>query len=93
MRKRIIHQGAQGISPADGQDWLDVERLVQVELTSEDAEHPIESALIVNRGAGWRAQQPGEQTIRLIVKCGAAARLTGRRLLSTLAVPVFLRML
>ena len=66
MRKQIINQGSQGISPADDQDWLDVEHLVQVELTSEDAEHPIESALIVNRGSGWRAQQPGEQTIRLL---------------------------
>jgi hypothetical protein len=66
MRKRIIHQGTQGASPDDYQGWLDVEHLVQVELTSEDAEHPIESALIMNAGSGWRAQQPGEQTIRLL---------------------------
>ena len=65
MRKRIIHQSTQEISPADYQDWLDVENLVQVELTSEDAEHPIESALIMNSGSGWRAQQAGKQTIRL----------------------------
>ncbi len=66
MRKRIIHQGTQGTSPADHQDWLDVEHLVQIELTSEDAEHPIESALIMNTGSGWRAQQAGKQTIRLL---------------------------
>jgi hypothetical protein len=66
MRKRIIHPGTQGASPDDYQGWLDVEHLVQVELTSEDAEHPIESALIMNAGSGWRAQQPGEQTIRLL---------------------------
>jgi hypothetical protein len=66
MRKRIIHQGTQGASPDDYQGWLDVEHLVQVELTSEDAEHPIESALVMNAGSGWRAQQPGEQTIRLL---------------------------
>jgi hypothetical protein len=66
MRKQIIQQGTQGTSPADGQDWLDVEHLVQVELTSEDAGHPIESALIMNTGSGWRAQQPGKQTIRLL---------------------------
>ena len=36
-----------------------------MELTSENAEHPIESALIMN-GSGWRAQQPGQQTIRLL---------------------------
>ena len=66
MRKRIIHQGTPATTATDDQDWLEVEHLVQVELTSEDAEHPIESALIVNRGSGWRAQQPGEQTIRLL---------------------------
>ena len=66
MRKRIINQGAQGASPADDQGWLDLEQRVQVELTSEDAEHPIESALIMNTGSGWRAQQPGKQTIRLL---------------------------
>jgi len=66
MRKQIIQQGIQGTSPADCQVWLDVGHLVQVELTSEDAEHPIESALIMNTGSGWRAQQPGEQTIRLL---------------------------
>jgi len=66
MRKQIIHQGTQGTSPADYQDWLDVEHLAQVEMTSEDAEHPIESALIMTTGSGWRAQQPGKQTIRLL---------------------------
>jgi len=66
MRKQIINQGTQGTSPADYQDWLDVEHLVQVELTSEDAEHPIEAALIMNTGSGWRAQQAGKQTIRLL---------------------------
>jgi hypothetical protein len=66
MRKRIIQQETQGTSPDDEQDWLDVEDLVQVELTSEDAEYPIESALIMSAGSGWRAQHPGRQTIRLL---------------------------
>ena len=47
-------------------DWLDLERLAQVEITSEDADYPIESALIPGTGSGWRAAQPGEQTIRLL---------------------------
>ena len=66
MRKRIIQQGTQETSSDDDQDWLDLEHLVQVELTSEDAEYPIESALKLNAGSGWRAQQPGKQTIRLL---------------------------
>ena len=66
MRKQIINEETQGVSPAEPQDWRDLERLVQVELTSEDAEHAIESALVSNTGSGWRAQLPGKQTIRLL---------------------------
>ena len=66
MRKQIIMEQTQGVSPAEPQDWLDLEHLVQVELTSEDAEHAIESALVSNTGSGWRAQVPGKQTIRLL---------------------------
>ena len=65
MRKRII-PSVQKDTPAPGEDWLDLERLAQVEITSEDAAHPIESALLPNRGTGWRAAGPGEQTIRLL---------------------------
>lgn len=64
MRKQVIHQDAPEVTPTD-QTWLDVERLAQVEITSEDSAHPIESALIPGSDAGWRASQPGEQTIRL----------------------------
>lgn len=65
MRKRIINQGTQGVSPSN-QQWLNVEHLAQVELTSEDAAHPIESALMPSAGPGWRALQPGQQTVRLL---------------------------
>jgi hypothetical protein len=60
MRKRLINL----VSPVD-ERWLDVQRLAQVELTSEDAAYPIEAALIPSAGSGWRAAQAGEQTIRL----------------------------
>ena len=65
MRKRIIHQDTQRASSSN-QEWLNVEHLAQVELTSEDAAHPIESALTPGGGPGWRAGQPGQQTIRLL---------------------------
>lgn len=65
MRKRIITQSSAQVSLA-GQDWLDLERLAQVEVTSEEATHPIEAALLAETGAGWRAAQSGEQTIRLL---------------------------
>jgi len=53
-------------SPLPDQDWLDLERLAQVEVTSEDPTHPIESALLAGTESGWQAAQPGPQTIRLI---------------------------
>ena len=65
MRKRIIGPVPQDTLPPN-QDWLDLERLAQVEITSEDAAYPIESALLAETKRGWRAERPGEQTIRLI---------------------------
>ena len=65
MRKRIIGQDLGKVSAAEP-GWLDLERLAQVEVTSEDAGYPIESALIPGKGTGWRAAQPGEQMIRLL---------------------------
>ena len=65
MFKRTINSGSEAVSRS-GDMWLDLERLAQVEITSESAEHPIEAALVPDRGPGWRAAQPGKQTIRLI---------------------------
>ena len=65
MRKRIIGHGPHEVSSVES-GWLDLERLAQVEITSEDVGYPIESALIPGTGSGWRAAQPGEQTIRLL---------------------------
>jgi hypothetical protein len=64
MRKRIIAPVQQDSSPPD-EEWLNLEALAEVEITSEDAAHPIESALLSGRGPGWRAAGPGKQTIRL----------------------------
>lgn len=65
MRKRMITPVTENPS-AQEQDWLDLQKLAEVELTSEDSGHPIESALIPGSEHGWRAAQSGEQTIRLI---------------------------
>ena len=45
---------------------MDPEHLARVELTSEDEAHPVESALVVETGLGWRASAPGEQVVRLL---------------------------
>jgi len=65
MRKRIVGRAQQEAVLAD-QDWLNVERLADVEVTSEDPRYPIEAALLPGRGSGWRAAEPGRQTMRLL---------------------------
>lgn len=65
VRKKIVDLARESASTAS-QNWLDLERLSHVEVTSESAERPIESALIPGAGPGWRAEQPGEQAIRII---------------------------
>jgi hypothetical protein len=64
MHKRIIDYGVL-TAPAD-RDWLDLERLAQVEVSSEAEAFPIEAALLLGRGAGWRAAQAGPQLIRIL---------------------------
>lgn len=78
MRKRITSQPHRETLPANI-GWLDLEAVARVEVTSEDAAHPIESALLTIGATGWRAQSPGEQTIRLLFE--APQRLRRIRLL------------
>ncbi|MEJ2672108.1 MAG: hypothetical protein P8168_07895 [Deltaproteobacteria bacterium] len=61
----MIEPRLQDVRAEEG-DWLNLERLAQVEVTSEEVGYPIESALIPGMGPGWRAAEPGEQTIRLL---------------------------
>jgi hypothetical protein len=48
------------------QGWLDLDQIATVEVTSEDANFPIESIFGLKDGPGWRASRPGEQQIRII---------------------------
>ena len=66
MRKRIIAPSEQLQQSEFSAEWLDLEQLATVELSSEDVAHPIESALVMNGGPGWRAEHSGKQTIRLL---------------------------
>jgi len=65
MRKRIVAAVEQGTTPP-GQAWWNLEDLAEVEVTSEDASHPVESALLPGQSSGWLAAAPGKQTIRLL---------------------------
>jgi hypothetical protein len=64
MRKRIVTPTPTAAHALE--DWLDLERAATVEVTSEDKDFPIESSLSLELRQGWRAGQPGTQTIRLV---------------------------
>jgi hypothetical protein len=65
MRKRLIPDTSETVrSKAD--EWLDLEQAAVVEVTSEDKDYPVESALSLAQTGGWRAATPGVQTIRLV---------------------------
>ena len=65
MRKRLITATAEAIGTR-GEGWLDIERAAVVEVTSEEGDYPIESAFGPADARGWRAAEPGSQTIRLV---------------------------
>lgn len=64
MRKKIIVSENNVKVPEH--DWLDLEQIAEVEISSEDAAYPIEYALLANQTSGWRAAEPGAQIIRLL---------------------------
>src|ERR1700693_111615 len=64
MRKQIVARPLH--SPPAEQGWLDLESIASVEVTSEDNAFPVESAILQPEKGGWRAAEPGVQTIRLI---------------------------
>ena len=66
MRKQPINSVSEPV-PLSTDMWLNLRDLAIAEITSEDVDHPIESALIPGRGPGWRAAKPGKQTIRLVL--------------------------
>src|SRR5213082_1185232 len=65
MRKRLITPIPQDAPPRD-EGWLDLDGAAVVEVTSEDKDYPVESALLSGETQGWRAASPGTQTIRLL---------------------------
>jgi hypothetical protein len=65
LRKRLISPIRQ-MAPRLEPQWLELDRAVAVEVTSEDPQYPIEGALVRGDKRGWRASEAGTQTIRLI---------------------------
>jgi hypothetical protein len=68
MRKEIVgHRTTEGKSQGNA-EWLDLDSIAHVQLTSEDPAFPIENALGTSperNELGWRATSPGPQTITL----------------------------
>jgi hypothetical protein len=67
MRKSIIGAASTHPDQRSEQEWLDLEQVAKVEVTSEDPNFPIESALGSGKGPGWRAASKGKQIIRIIL--------------------------
>jgi hypothetical protein len=65
MRKRLITPIPLAGTPND-EGWLDLDRAAVVEVTSEEKQYPVESALVSGEMRGWRAADSGTQTILLI---------------------------
>ena len=65
MRKRIIVSSPTSIALED-RVWLDLERIAEVEITSETPANPVDFALVAGTDSGWTASQSGEQTLRLL---------------------------
>jgi len=65
MRKTLITPTPERVRP-NGEVWLDLERPAAVEVSSEEEDYPIESALLSRETQGWRASRPGAQTVRLV---------------------------
>jgi hypothetical protein len=65
MRKQLIPLTPEAVRP-HGEIWLDLERAAAVEVTSEEENFPVESALVLGETQGWRAAITGTQTIRLV---------------------------
>ena len=72
MRKSVVAStqqrgsGADVLAASDAR-WLDLDALAQIEVTSEDPQHPVEGALVIGDDRGWRAGQAGPQTIRILL--------------------------
>jgi hypothetical protein len=54
-----------GVPAPTEQGWLAADHIESVFVTSQQAEYPIDS-IFADDGAGWRAESPGTQVIRIL---------------------------
>jgi hypothetical protein len=66
MRKKIVSPTPSQPSRSE-EEWLKLDEIASAEVTSEDPNFPIDSALtMAGESRGWRAAEAGKQTIRII---------------------------
>src|SRR5215470_8462696 len=65
MRKTLLSP-TDSSSAALGYERLDLAQAARVEVSSEAEGYPVEGALLKDVRGGWRASEPGIQTIRLL---------------------------
>src|SRR5215468_6180741 len=65
MRKKLV-SAIRNTDVASRHEWLELERVARVEVSSEAEGYPVEGALLNEGQGGWRASEPGIQTIRLL---------------------------
>jgi hypothetical protein len=66
MRKNVINSDTINPRSHSQEEWLDLEEIARVEVTSEDPNFPIEAALAAGEASGWRAAEKGKQIIRIV---------------------------
>jgi hypothetical protein len=64
MRKSALEVDPAQAGFQSDENWLDVENVATVQVTSEDPAFPIE--LVFSNSGSWRAAKKGEQVIRVI---------------------------
>jgi hypothetical protein len=67
MRKKVINADTINLQQRSQGEWLDLEEIARVEVTSEDPNFPIEAALASRERSGWRAAEKGKQIIRIVL--------------------------
>src|SRR3989442_13133251 len=66
MRKSVLSPAPLPSEAPDGREWLKLQEIAEVEVTSEADGYPIESAFTFGAGPGWRAASPGKQRVRVV---------------------------
>ena len=63
MRKKLV-SAIRNTDAASRHEWLELEQVACVEVSSEAEGYPVEGALLKDRQRGWRANEPGLASVK-----------------------------